>query len=362
MANVIEVANWEEGIYQIEMTDDALGGDGEDAIANRQAKQLANRTVWLKDLLLLRAALESPEFTGTPKVPTAAAGTNTTQAASTAFVRAAITALIDSSPGALDTLNELAAALGDDPNFATTVTNALALKSPLASPVFTGNPQAPTPAPGDNDTSIATTSFVNTAISALSTVPDASTLVKGIIQIATDAEVLAGANTSKAVTPNSLQKNKRVLLAEVATTSGTEWIFNGIPAWATEIYVALKNFSLSTNVDILVQLGTAAGFEITGYTSSTGYTSAGGGNGANNTTGFIIWAASAAYTNSGEMHLSLVNSAINSWVETHTISYSSSSACGAGWKNLAAALTQVKITSVGGGGLGDAGSIAVYYK
>ncbi|EKM6429319.1 phage tail protein [Cronobacter sakazakii] len=70
----------------------------------------------------------SPTFTGTPKAPTAAAGNNSTQLATTAFVQVAIAALVDSSPGALDTLNELAAALGNDPNFATTMTNALAGK------------------------------------------------------------------------------------------------------------------------------------------------------------------------------------------------------------------------------------------
>lgn len=75
-------------------------------------------------------------------------------------------AIIDSAPGTLDTLNEIAAALGDDPNFVTTITNALALKAPLASPVFTGTPTAPTPTAGDNDASIATTAFVNTAIAA----------------------------------------------------------------------------------------------------------------------------------------------------------------------------------------------------
>ena len=69
------------------------------------------------------APLASPSLTGTPTAPTAAGGTNTTQIATTAFVKAAIDALIDASPGALDTLNELAAALGDDPNFATTVTD-----------------------------------------------------------------------------------------------------------------------------------------------------------------------------------------------------------------------------------------------
>ncbi|MGG7447844.1 phage tail protein [Kosakonia oryzendophytica] len=74
------------------------------------------------------APKESPTFTGTPKAPTAAAGNSTTQIASTAFVQAAIAALVGSSSAALDTLNELAKALGNDPNFATTVTNALAGK------------------------------------------------------------------------------------------------------------------------------------------------------------------------------------------------------------------------------------------
>jgi len=74
------------------------------------------------------APLASPELTGTPTAPTAAAGTNTTQIATTAFVRAAVAALVNSSPAALDTLQELAAALGNDPNFATTMTNALAGK------------------------------------------------------------------------------------------------------------------------------------------------------------------------------------------------------------------------------------------
>lgn len=70
----------------------------------------------------------SPTFTGTPKAPTAEAGNNSTQLATTAFVQVAIAALVDSSPGALDTLNELAKALGNNPNFATTMTNALAGK------------------------------------------------------------------------------------------------------------------------------------------------------------------------------------------------------------------------------------------
>ncbi|MGU4476749.1 tail fiber protein, partial [Escherichia coli] len=85
----------------------------------------------INNALALKAPLASPALTGIPTAPTAAQGTNNTQIATTAYVRAAISALVGSSPEALDTLNELAAALGNDPNFATTMTNALAGKQPL---------------------------------------------------------------------------------------------------------------------------------------------------------------------------------------------------------------------------------------
>ena len=224
MANLPETPQWEEGVYQIEVSDPVLGGP--DGISNRPAKQLASRTSYLKqqvekggsDLAKHIAAadphtkyapkasptftdtptaptqaktdnstklattahvksvvadyapLSSPAFTGTPTAPTqaktdnstklattahvksvvadyaplsspaltgkptaptAAQTANDTQLANTAFVKAAIAALVASSPEALDTLNELAAALGNDPNFATTMTNALAGKQPL---------------------------------------------------------------------------------------------------------------------------------------------------------------------------------------------------------------------------------------
>ncbi|HBZ8834162.1 TPA: phage tail protein [Citrobacter farmeri] len=74
------------------------------------------------------APKESPALTGRPTAPTAEGKDSSTQIANTAFVQAAIAALVGSSPEALDTLNELAAALGNDSNFATTVTNSLAGK------------------------------------------------------------------------------------------------------------------------------------------------------------------------------------------------------------------------------------------
>lgn len=169
------------------------------------------------------APIASPVFTGTPKAPTAAQASNDTQLATTAFVKAAIAALVASAPAGLDTLNELAAALGNDPNFVTTMTNALSGKqpqdamltafsnlkalnmqfpvfngpksmeacaltnlsllflskstpaqmldlltaAPLASPALTGTPTAPTAAAGTNSPQIATTAFVANFINTL---------------------------------------------------------------------------------------------------------------------------------------------------------------------------------------------------
>lgn len=113
------------------------------------------------------ATKASPTFTGTPKAPTAAAGNNTTQLATTAFVQAALIALVNGAPATLDTLKEIAAAINNDPNFSTTINNALALKAPLASPALTGTPTAPTAAQTVNNTQIATTAFVKSALAAL---------------------------------------------------------------------------------------------------------------------------------------------------------------------------------------------------
>jgi len=80
-----------------------------------------------------KAPIASPTFTGAPAAPTPTGGDNTTKIATTAFVQAAVSALIDAAPGTMDTLNELAAALGDDPNFATTITASIAEKLTAAS-------------------------------------------------------------------------------------------------------------------------------------------------------------------------------------------------------------------------------------
>ncbi|EAZ2781981.1 phage tail protein [Escherichia coli] len=113
------------------------------------------------------AQKHNPTFTGEPKAPTPAAGNNTTRIATTEFVQAAITALINGAPATLDTLKEIAAAINNDPKFSTTINNALALKAPLSSPALTGTPTAPTAAQSVNNTQIATTAFVKSAIAGM---------------------------------------------------------------------------------------------------------------------------------------------------------------------------------------------------
>ncbi|WP_409520025.1 phage tail protein [Pantoea sp.] len=143
MTQYRKTPQWEEGVYQIEVSDPVLGGP--DGISNRQAKQLASRTMYLKqqvekggsDLAKHIAAADphtqyapkaSPTFTGTPTAPTPENSDNSKKLATTEFVSKALAALAGTAPETLDTLKELADALGNDPNFATTVLNKLAEK------------------------------------------------------------------------------------------------------------------------------------------------------------------------------------------------------------------------------------------
>ncbi len=105
---------------------------GPTAAPGANSTQLAT-TAFVAAADALKANLASPTFTGTPAAPTPAGGTNSTQLATTAFVQAAIAAFVASSPAALDTLNELAAALGNDASFSATMTTALAGKAAKAS-------------------------------------------------------------------------------------------------------------------------------------------------------------------------------------------------------------------------------------
>ncbi|AOJ62779.1 hypothetical protein WJ32_10130 [Burkholderia ubonensis] len=145
MSNLIEVDRWENGIYQLETSDPVIGGP--DGIDNLQAKQLANRTQFLKRSLEAGQSNLEAHANAVDPHP---------QYATKADLAQRLAELVGQSPAALDTLRELADALGNDPNFATTVTNELAKKAAIESPVFTGAPKAPTPVQFDNGTKLAT--------------------------------------------------------------------------------------------------------------------------------------------------------------------------------------------------------------
>ena len=154
------------------------------------------------------APLASPALTGVPTAPTAAANTNTTQVATTAYVQTEINDLIASAPGALDTLNELAAALGNDASFSTTVTNSLATKLPLAGGTMSG--------------AIAMGTNKITGLGTPSTSTDAAT--KGYV----DTAVIAPSNLTGPITSTG---NATAIASQTGT--GTKFVVDQSPTIVT---------------------------------------------------------------------------------------------------------------------------------
>ncbi|EIP3275939.1 tail fiber protein [Escherichia coli] len=205
----------------------------------------------VKDLADTKAPIESPSLTGTPTAPTAAQGTNSTQIANTAFVKAAITALINGAPGTLDTLKEIAAAINNDPNFGTTINNALALKAPLASPALTGVPTAPTAAQGTNNTQIATTAYVRAAISALvGSSPEA-------LDTLNELAAALGNDPNFATTMTNALAGKQPLDATLTALAGLATGANKLPYFTGKDTVAQTDLT-SVGRDILAKTSTLA--------------------------------------------------------------------------------------------------------
>lgn len=127
MAGLILTPEWTEEVYQLETSDPVIGGP--DGIDNRQAIQLGKRTEYLKQEVEKCAPSTSPKFTGTPTAPTPSQTVSNTQVATTEFVKEAIAALVGSAPATLDTLAEIAQALGSDGNLKATLLAEIAKKA-----------------------------------------------------------------------------------------------------------------------------------------------------------------------------------------------------------------------------------------
>ena len=250
--------------------------------------------------IALKADIASPTFTGTPAAPTAGAGTNTTQLATTAFVTAAVAAVIDSAPGALDTLNELAAALGDDANFATTITNsiaavqsdvdqnevdgdaadsalsgrldtleadpttasAVALKADIASPALTGTPTAPTAAADTNTTQIATTAYVQTELSALVGDAPAGLDTLGELADALNDDINGLSNVTTLVNANESHVDNLATLTGVAKDSVNLGTFTGSTITDNvAIKVALQELETGVETKIASETLTLTAFQ-----------------------------------------------------------------------------------------------------
>jgi hypothetical protein len=176
--------------------------------------------------LALKAPLANPALTGIPTAPTAVSTTNTTQIATTEFVKTAIANVIDLAPGALDTLNELAAAINDDASYASTVTTALGLKAPLASPTFSGTVSLPATT-SIGDVSSTEISYLNNATSEIQAqidlkAPLLNPTFTGTVSGITKTMVGLGNvdNTSDLEKPISSLTSTRIGLLETQVTDG----------------------------------------------------------------------------------------------------------------------------------------------
>ena len=194
-----------------------------------------------------KSPIASPTFTGTPAAPTAGAGTNTTQIATTAFVQTAVSATNDGAPGALDTLNELAAALGDDANFSTTITNLINANETHIDNVATLSGVA------KDSTHLST--FTGSTISDNQTIKAAIQALETAVETkqATDAELTelaTMASTTAAALADLLEAEVQILDGATVTTAELN-ILDGVTSTAAELNILDGVTSTAAELNIL---------------------------------------------------------------------------------------------------------------
>jgi hypothetical protein len=189
-------------------------------------------------------------------------------------------------------------------------------------------------------------------------VPDASDTAKGVVELATTAEVQTGTDTTRAITPAGLRGGALVRMTAQPTTSGTSITFTGIPSWVKRITVMLSAVSTSGSNNLLVRIGDSGGIETTSYASCAQL----GAGAATDTTGFIITRTIlSTSTTSGMVVLTNIDG--NTWTMLANIfETAGSTTSSAGVKTLSDVLTQLSLTNVNSVDTFDAGSINILYE
>jgi hypothetical protein len=278
-----------------------------------------------------KADTNSPTFTGTPIAPTAAAGNNTTQLATTAFVTGAVGAL-----GTMSTQNKTAV----------DITGGTIAGAAISGGSVTGITDLLV---ADGGTGLSTLTANNVILGNGTSTPL-------FVAPSTTGNVL----TSNGTTWTSEANNKLTSMTAQATTSGTSKDFTDIPSWVKRITVIFNGVSSTGNNNLLVQLGTSGGIETTGYSSLV---ASDRGSEYTSTTGLLV-APSGSTTNnsklSGTITILLVSgTTFVSSTCCADLDGNERSFTGGGNKTLASALTQLKVLSTVAF---DAGSVNVMYE
>lgn len=191
---------------------------------------------------------------------------------------------------------------------------------------------------------------------------DATTSATGVVELATSAEVQAGTDTTRAVTPSGMQAAKLLLGTAQNTTSGTSLDFTSIPSWVKRITVMFNGFSTNGTSSPIVQLGSGS-IDASGYSTATGSNDGVNVAASTYTTGFSILSGtgSAAYTYYGSVVLTLMGS--NTWTAHGVLALPNVAVLYVGGsKQLGGTLDQVRITTVSGADTFDAGVVNVMWE
>lgn len=203
--------------------------------------------------------------------------------------------------------------------------------------------------------------WASTALSTL--VPDASDTAKGVVELATTAEVQTGTDTTRAITPAGLRGGALVLDTLQTVSAVAQIDFTPIPAWVKRITIMFSGVSTNGTNLIDIQIGDAGGLETTGYVGAQSNI-IGGGTGANNYGGdaFELRYVGTPYLVTGTFTLTLMNAATNLWVGTGVHGAETGIATtffSAGRKDLSATLDRLRISA---GGNSITGSFNIMYE